>query len=89
VGARRCWPHSKGREAPHWRPPSWQSIAQGHAILDEALGADSAFLADIAGQAGGASGQLLPLLVMLVGGYVSAMAAGHGAGPKGLDPLLG
>lgn len=61
----------------------------GQAILAGALGAERASLGDIAAQAGGAPERLLPLLVMLVGGYVSAMAAGHGAGPEGLDALLG
>lgn len=64
-------------------------VAPGQAILDEALGEDGTLLADMAAQAGGSSERLLPLLVMLVGGYVSAMAAGHGAGPQGLDALLG
>jgi len=64
-------------------------IAPGIAMRDDALGVDSAVLSEIARQAGASSERLLPLLVMLVGGYVSAMAAGHGAGPKGLDDLLG
>jgi hypothetical protein len=62
---------------------------QGQEILDGMLGQDSAVLAGIAEQGGASSERLLPLLVMLVGGYVSARAAGHGAGPHGLDVLLG
>lgn len=64
-------------------------VSPGEAILDGTLGAERTVLADIAARAADCHERLLPLLVMLVGGYVSAMAAGHGAGSDGLDALLG
>ena len=60
--------------------------APGMALLEGVLAKDGAGLA---AQAGASSELLLPLLVMLVCGYASAMAAGLGAGPQGLDALLG
>ena len=63
--------------------------APGKTILAHVPGLGNPALAEKVAQAGVAPEPLLPLLVMLAVGYMSAMAAGHGAGPQGLDALLG
>ncbi len=60
----------------------------GRAILAGLPGAESAGLSELAARSGQDGARLLPLLVMLVAGYMSAMAAGHGGGPQGFDELL-
>ena len=50
---------------------------RGHALLAELF------------SGGKSDPEVLPaLIVMLVGGYVAALAAGHGAGPDGIEALL-
>lgn len=61
----------------------------GQAMLSQVLEQESADLSAAAARFGPRAARLLPLIAMLAGGYISAMAAGHGAGPQGLDALLG
>ena len=62
--------------------------APGKIIVERAVGEGASALPEIAARSGPSGARLLPLLAMLVGGYVTAAAAGHGPGPQGLESLL-